>query len=99
MTEIVTKNLGINAETGLEEILRVWSVNINADTEVIEVMYRIYEILPTAMERQVSEKTYYRYNSETNKAFDNWRNSPIGQGITQAIDATLNNYPNLEQQD
>jgi hypothetical protein len=97
MTEIVTKNLGINAETGLEEILRVWSVYINADTEVINVMYRIYEVLPTGIERQVSEKNYYRYNSETNPAFDNWRNSSIGQGIIAAIDATLKNYPNLEQ--
>jgi hypothetical protein len=98
MTEIVTKNLGISTETGLEEILKVWTVYINAETEIIDVMYKIYEALPSGLERPVGgERHYYRYNSETNQAFNNWRNSPIGAGITAAIEATLKNYPNLEQ--
>jgi len=98
MTEIVVKNLGVNVETGLEEVLKVWTVYINAETEVIDVMYKIYEVLPSGLERQVGgERHYYRYNSLTNPAFNNWRNSSIGIGITAAINTTLTNYPNLEQ--
>jgi hypothetical protein len=97
-TPIVTKNLGINQESGLEEVLKVWSVFTNAETEIIDVMFKIYELLPSGLERAVSgEKHYYRYNHENNMAFDNWRNSVIGKGIAQAIDRTISDYPNIEQ--
>lgn len=97
-TPIVIKNLGINQESGLEEILKVWSVYINAETEIIDVMYKIYEVLPSGLERLNSgEKHYYRYNHPNNMSFDTWRNSPIGIGISQAIEGTINDYPNLEQ--
>jgi hypothetical protein len=97
-TPIVTKNLRINQESGLEEVLKVWAVNINAETEMIDVMYKIYEILPSGLERLSSgEKHYYRYNHPNNMSFNTWRNSSLGQGITQAIFLTLENYPILEQ--
>jgi hypothetical protein len=97
-TPIVIKNIGINQESGLEEILKVWSVFTNAETEIIDVMFKIYELLPSGLERVVSgEKHYYRYNHENNMAFDNWRNSVIGTGISQAIDRTISDYPNIEQ--
>jgi hypothetical protein len=97
-TPIVTKNLGVNQETGLEEVLKVWSVYIDAETELILVGYKIYILGTTGVEVKESHKIEYsRYNHPNNMSFDMWRNSPIGRGITQAIEGTLVDYPNLEQ--
>jgi hypothetical protein len=97
-TPIVTKNLGVNQETGLEEVLKVWSVYIDAETELILVGYKIYILGTTGVEVKESHKIEYsRYNHPNNMSFDIWRNSPIGRGITQAIEGTLLDYPNLEQ--
>ena len=97
-TPIVTKNLGINTELELEQVLKVWSVDIDAETEIIKVKYKIYTLSPTGIEVAVTPMLEYgRYNHVNNMAFDTWRNSPIGQGITHAINGTLQSYPNLEQ--
>jgi hypothetical protein len=98
ITPIVTKNLGVNQETGLEEVLKVWSVYIDAESELILVGYKIYILGTTGVEVKESHKIEYsRYNHPNNMSFDMWRNSPLGQGITQAIYLTLENYPILEQ--
>lgn len=98
-TPITTKDLGINPETGLQEILKVWRVNIDAEIELITVGYKIYTISPTGIEIKESQIIEYgRYNHPRNMAFDNWRNSPIGEGIAQAIATTINaSYPNMNQ--
>ncbi len=97
-TPIITKNLGVNQETGLEEVLKVWSVYIDAETELILVGYKIYILGTTGVEVKESHKIEYsRYNHPNNMSFDMWRNSTIGRGITQAIEETLVDYPNLEQ--
>jgi hypothetical protein len=98
MIPITTKALGPNPITQLEEELRVWEVHISAREEKIRVLYEIITLAPNKeIVKSSGDINYYRYNSETNPAFDNWRNSPIGAGITAAIEATLTNYPNLEQ--
>ena len=47
MTPITTKSLGINQELGLEQELKVWQVNIDARSEVINVVYEIVTYSPT----------------------------------------------------
>jgi hypothetical protein len=97
-TPITTKDLGKNPETGLQEILKVWKVNIDAEIELITVGYKIYTISPTGVEIKESQIIEYgRYNHPSNMAFDNWRNSLIGKGIAQAIEGTIVNYPNINQ--
>lgn len=99
ITPVTTKNLGINSVTGLEEILKVWEVNINSKIELIRVVYEIVTLSPTGIVVASSGNLEYtRYNSSTNPAFDNWRNSSIGAGITAAIDTTLAKYPNIDQE-
>lgn len=96
MTPITQKDLGINEVTQLQEILKVWEVNISSETETIEVKYEVVTLSPTNVEISTTGRlSYYRRNTEENKAFDFFKNSPIGQGIIQAINGTLNNYPNL----
>lgn len=98
ITPITTKDLGINSETGLQEILKVWEVNISARTELIRVIYEIVTISPTNLEIKSSgDLEYTRYNHPNNMSFDMWRGSPIGIGISQAIEGTIADYPNLEQ--
>jgi hypothetical protein len=98
ITPITTKDLGINSDTGLQEILKVWEVNISARTELIRVIYEVVTISPTGLEIKSSKDLEYtRYNHPNNMSFDMWRNSPIGRGISQAIEGTINDYPNLEQ--
>lgn len=98
MTPIITKQLEPNLITELNEELRVWEVHISARDEKIRVLYEIITLAPNGEVVKTSgDMNYYRYNSETNEAFNTWRNSPIGQGITQAISGTLKDYPDLEQ--
>ncbi len=97
-TPITTKNLGINQETGLEEILKVWEVNTSARKELIRVVYEIVTLSPTGIEIKSSgDLEYGRFNHPNNMAFDTWRNSPLGQGITAAIDGTIAGYPIIDQ--
>jgi hypothetical protein len=97
-TPIVTKDLGINSETGLQEILNVWEVNTSARKELIRVVYEIVTLSPTGVEiKTTGDLEYGRFNHPNNMAFNTWRNSILGQGIAQAIANTINNYPIIDQ--
>jgi hypothetical protein len=97
-TPIVTKDLGINSETGLQEILNVWEVNTSARKELIRVVYEIVTLSPTGVEiKTTGDLEYGRFNHPNNMAFDTWRNSPLGIGIAAAIAGTITTYPDINQ--
>lgn len=97
-TPITTKNLGVNPQTGLEEVLKVWEVNTSARKELIRVVYEVITLSPTGVEVATSgDQEYGRFNHPNNMAFDAWRNSQLGIGIAQAIAGTIADYPNINQ--
>jgi hypothetical protein len=99
MTPITTKSLGINQELGLEQELKVWQVNIDARSEVINVVYEIVTYSPTnTIIKNEYPLQYIRFNDTNGQMmFDHYRDSVIGQSIISAINQTLDNYPNLNQ--
>ncbi len=108
MQAIATKSLGNNNPTGLEQRIAVWSINIDAQEEIITVGYCIETISPTGLIVNRSPKQFYtRRNiaeqrtpepeseliSSANMKFDALRESPTGQQIAAMIAADLEEYP------
>ena len=65
MTPIATKSLGAHGVTGLNMELRVWSININAKVEWIEVSYEVVQLSPNGSVVCIeSTGMYSRFNSD-----------------------------------
>lgn len=98
MTPIAQKSIGVNQTTGLEQIVKIHQINIDAKAEKIVVVYDVDTISPTGVVVATeSNKTFERFNGEVNKKFDALRNSPIGQGITALLTSDLDSYPSMDQ--
>jgi len=99
---ISTKDLGINAETGLRDEVRATRLIIDTDDETIRVFIRKVMISNTGFE--IDDKSpieYVRYNDYEEFGilkFDELRNSAVGRAIASMINQTLLKYPDLSQE-
>lgn len=90
--------MGSDNEWGLPAQMQIWELNIDAETEIISVRYKIVTTTPTGKEDVRVDKIYTRFNSRTtdtptpfngfktvtqdNLKFDELRESQVGQMIT-----------------
>ena len=91
-------NIGVDEVTGLDIELRVKSINIDSEIEVITIKVDKCLVSPTGIQMSILETKYYtRYNSIENKKYDMLDLSPVGLGIKHILSLDLALYPNLDQ--
>ncbi len=95
---IVTKNIGQDSITGLNQRIEVFQITINSDASLVIVEYRIVTLSPNGTTVVISpSKTFTRFNEPGKMNFDILRASLVGQTIIGMINADLEQYPHLEQ--
>lgn len=98
MKFITNRTLGIDVETGLSKELRFVSVIIDSEAEQLVVGYKVVLVSPTGVDmKTLHTGIFTRYNSQNNPEYDNLRESPIGQGIIQILQADLNLFDETQE--
>jgi hypothetical protein len=97
------RNFGNDETTQLIKQIRCYRLDINAKTKIITIYWEECLISPTGAVMQVlREGNFTRFNSDTlGNKFDDLKNSEIGQGIIQMVEALdlsriaedLSNFP------
>lgn len=86
MTPIAEKDFGIDAETGLQKKLQVWSIFCDADKEIIVIQFKIILLSPTGITVSILRNGSY---TRTGSKFNQLRESQLGQGIEGLISSDL----------
>lgn len=107
MIAITTKDLGI--KDGMKVILEVFKLDINSDTEVVNIEFRLNYLSSTNVIFKSENYGYTRYNKKTildqdgiteisppNMKFDQLRNSQVGQMIIGMIELDINLIQSIE---
>ena len=97
------RNFGNHSVTQLVKQIRCYRLDIDAKTKIITIYWEECLISPTGAVMQVlREGNFTRLNSDTlGNKFDDLKNSAIGQGIIQMVEALdlsriesdLSNFP------
>ena len=89
-TPIAIKDFGMDSVSGMNKQLIVYGLNINTDTQTIEVNYKIVLVSPTGLQFEQSRYSYIRDNNTPVMHFDTLQASQIGIGIKSVISNDLN---------